>query len=213
MDFTVIFADWEKILSFAITLLIILDPLGNAPPVQKTLQKLQHRRRVFVLLRETLFITLILTFFFIMGGRVLGYFGVDNYALKLSGGILLLLIAIGLVFPSANVLGGEGGHETAHKGEPFIVPISVPLVVGPGAIAYVMLQASLCRNLEEKIGYLTGVVGSCVVTGILLIFAERIITKMGDNVSSIMARLMGILLILLAVQMCLDGITTYVHQL
>lgn len=213
MDFSAIFADWEKILSFAVTLLIILDPLGNAPPVQNTLKAIQPRRRVTVLLRETFFIILILAFFFIMGGRVLGYLGVDNYALKLSGGILLLLIAIGLVFPKANVLGGEGGHGPAHKGEPFIVPISVPLVVGPGAIAYVMLQASLCQGIEQKIGYLTGVTGACVATGVLLIFAERIISRLGDNVSSIMERLMGILLILLAVQMCMDGITAYVHQL
>lgn len=213
MDLTVIFADWEKILSFAITLLIILDPLGNAPPVQNALNNLHARRRVYVMLRETLFITLILIFFFIMGGRVLGYFGVDTYALKLSGGILLLLIAIGLVFPGANVLGGESGREVAQKKEPFIVPISVPLVVGPGAIAYVMLQASLCTNIEQKAGYLTGVVGSCVLTGMLLIFAERIISKMGDNVSSIMERLMGILLILLSVQMCMDGITAYIQQL
>lgn len=204
---------WEQMLAFAVTLLIILDPLGNSPVAQRILQVVPPRRRPYVLLREMVFVVLMLLFFFLLGRHVLGYFGVTTPALKLSGGALLLLIAVSLVFPGINVMGSDKDEDEHGKSEPFIVPIAVPLVVGPGAIAYVMLQASLCHNAAERVAGMAGIVLAGVVTGVLFICAERFISRMGHKTSLILERLMGILLVVLAIQMCLDGVQSFVENL
>lgn len=207
--------DWEYFIGSTLTLLIILDPLGNAPPTQSILQSVAPRRRRFILLRETFFMTLILLLFFFLGSRILHYFGFSPCTLNISGGILLLLIAVGLIFPKLSVL--EGGDDDNEAGtsdsEPFLVPITVPLVVGPAAIAFVMLKATLCSNMTERLWYMTSIVIACVVTGALLMFSEHAISRLGKNASAILARLMGTLLVLLSVQMCLDGITLYLESL
>lgn len=205
--------NWEHFIGSTLTLLIILDPLGNAPPTQSVLQGVAPRRRRFVLLRETFFMMLLLLLFFLLGSSILRYFGFSTGALNISGGILLLLIAVGLIFPKLSVLEGGGDDEAPSQHEPFLVPITVPLVVGPAAIAFVMLQATLCNSRAETVAYMLGIVLACAVTGGLLMFSEHAISRLGKNASAILARLMGTLLVLLAVQMCLNGITLYIESL
>lgn len=202
--------NWEYFIGSTLTLLIILDPLGNAPPTQSVLRHLAPARRRFILMRETFFMMLLLLVFFLLGSHILRYFQFSTGALNISGGILLLLIAVGLIFPKMSVLGQSGEEEDPAEGEPFLVPITVPLVVGPAAIAFVMLQATLCENLTQTMAYMFGIVLASGITGALLLFSEHVISRLGRNASAILARLMGTLLVLLAVQMCLNGITDYI---
>lgn len=205
---------WDHFIGSTLTLLIILDPLGNAPPTQSLLQGVAPARRRFILLRETVFMMVLLLLFFFLGSYILRYFGFSEGALNISGGILLLLIAVGLIFPKISVLEEDGDNDgAAPSREPFLVPITVPLVVGPAAIAFVMLQATLCDTATETLGYMMSIVIACAVTGLLLVVSEHMISRLGKNVSTILARLMGTLLVLLAVQMCLNGITNYIQSL
>lgn len=204
---------WDHFIGSTLTLLIILDPLGNAPPTQSLLQGVAPARRRYILLRETFFMMALLLLFFFLGSHILRYFGFSEGALNISGGILLLLIAVGLIFPKISVLEEDGEEGEAPKREPFLVPITVPLVVGPAAIAFVMLQATLCDTATETLGYMMSIVIACAVTGVLLVISEHMISRLGKNVSTILARLMGTLLVLLAVQMCLNGITNYIQSL
>lgn len=206
--------DWDLFISSTLTLLFILDPLGNAPPTQSVLQGTAPARRRWILLRETFFMIVLLLLFFFLGNHILRHFGFSEGALNISGGILLLLIAVGLIFPKISVMEDESPAENEPaKGEPFLVPITVPLVVGPAAIAFVMLQASLCRTAAETLGYMFSIIIACSVTGGTLAVSEHVMSRLGKNFSTIMARLMGTLLVLLAVQMCLNGITSYVQSL
>ncbi len=204
--------DWKFVISSAITLGILLDPLGNAPVVQGLLQDISPARRVRVLMREMFAVLALLLLFFVAGRWILGWLGITNSTLKLAGGTLLFLTAIGMVFPATNVMGAIGrGRRNA--GEPFIVPVAVPLIVGPAALSIVMLQASSCASWQARGAYLLAIFIAWGVTAALLLCSQQLLNRLGDKGAVALLRLMGMLLVLLAVQMFLDGVTEYIASL
>lgn len=204
--------NWEHIIAAASTLFVVLDPPGNAPVVQGLLQHIAPERRRRILLRELLFVLLLLLIFFFLGKEILGWLGVSRSSLNLSGGIMLFLIAVGMVFPSANVAGGGDSRRPA-LAEPFIVPVAVPLIVGPAAISLVMMQAALCEGAEEMLATLLSILLAWGGTSLILIFSGGILSLLGDKGALALTRLMGTLLVLIAVQMVLDGVTAYLASL
>lgn len=208
--------NWETLTATACTLLIILDPFGNAPIVHSLLRKVPRRRRLPILLRETAFITLLLIFFYLIGGHILHYFDISDATLNITGGLLLLLIAIGLIFPKINILGDDSPEPELSddqmqpaKNEPFLVPITTPLVVGPAGLAYVMLQAAGGITWQP----LVAIVLACVTTGALLAISVLLISRCGKHFAMVLERLMGTFLTLLAIEMTLKGISLYLATL
>lgn len=208
--------NWESLTAVACTLLIILDPFGNAPIVHSLLRKVPRRRRLPILLRETAFITALLVFFYVIGGHILRYFDISDATLHLSGGLLLLLIAIGLIFPKINILGDDTPEPELSedqmqpaKNEPFLVPITTPLVVGPAGLAYVMLQAAGGITWQP----LVAIVLACLATGALMGISVLLIARCGKHFAMVLERLMGTFLTLLAIEMCFKGITLYLASL
>lgn len=188
-------------LSFVVTLFLVLDPFGNAPVFNSLLSKIPENRRRTVLVRE-LFIALgILLAFLVLGKNLLGFLRVGIHTLSISGGILLFLIALGMVFPSRSILG-----ET-EDGEPFIVPLAVPLMVGPSSIALLLLTAS--KHPDELFSIAGGVGCAWLASSVLLGLSPLLLRILGVGGARAMERLMGLLLILVAVQMFLDGVSTY----
>lgn len=207
--------NWETLTATACTLLIILDPFGNAPIVHSLLRRVPRARRMRVLLRETVFITLLLVFFYLIGGHILRYFDISDATLNLTGGLLLLLIAIGLIFPKINILGDDSPEpelpeaQKATRNEPFLVPITTPLVVGPAGLAYVMLQAAGGISWQP----LAAIVLACVSTGGLMAVSVLLISRCGKHFAMVLERLMGTFLTLLAIEMCFKGISLYLASL
>lgn len=207
--------NWETLTATACTLLIILDPFGNAPIVHSLLRRVPRARRMRILLRETAFITLLLLFFYLIGGSILRYFDISDATLNLTGGLLLLLIAIGLIFPKMNILGDDSPEPDDDSGvqpgrnEPFLVPITTPLVVGPAGLAYVMLQAANGYAVQDFIA----ISAACLITGVLLAVSVKLISRCGKHFAMVLERLMGTFLTLLAIEMCFKGISLYIATL
>ena len=126
-----------NLVSFAVTLFLVLDPFGNAPVFHTVLSKIPEHRRRTVLARELLIALVMLLGFLFAGPYLLGFLGLRPHTLSISGGIVLFLIALGMVFPARSVLTGDEGD-----GEPLIVPLAVPLMAGPSSIALLLLTAS-----------------------------------------------------------------------
>ena len=103
------------LLALAVTLFLVLDPFGNAAIFHAVLAKIPEERRRRILVRELLFSLVILLGFLFVGKYLLAFLGVRPATLSISGGILLFLIALGMVFPTRSML-GESADE-----EPFIV--------------------------------------------------------------------------------------------
>jgi multiple antibiotic resistance protein len=188
-------------LALSVTLFLVLDPFGNAAVFHGVLSKVPEKRRRMVLVRELLIALGILLGFLFLGKHLLGFLGLRPATLSISGGILLFLIALGMVFPSHSMLG-----ETADE-EPFIVPLAVPLMAGPSTLALILLTSS---KYPDATGQITLAVGAAwLLSSVVLLLSPAILKLLGTKGTRALERLMGLLLILVAVQMFLDGVTTY----
>jgi multiple antibiotic resistance protein len=186
------------VLSTALTLLLVMDPLGNIPNFMAALKGVPEARRPRIILRECLFALGILLAVFAGGRGFMAAFHLSSEALRISGGIMLFLIAIRMIFPA------HGLDRPEAEEEPFIVPLATPLIAGPSLIATIMILAGNPAN--SRIGILIAIVSSWLLSTLILLsapFFSRILRRRG-----LMAveRLMGMLLIVVAVQMFMDGL-------
>jgi MarC family membrane protein len=194
-------------LSATVLLLLITDPLGNIPLFISCLRGVAPNRRAIVILREVAIAFVILLVFMVGGDRFLRMMSLTDQSLRIGGGIVLFLIAIRMVFPHPD---GPFGGDT-RGGEPLIVPLAIPALAGPSALATVMLLTSQAPGkMLEWIGALTV---TMIVCAIALVMAERIQKWLGERVMMAFERLMGLVLVAISVEMMLGGIRTFVHQL
>ena len=188
--------------SAALMLFLILDPLGNVPVVLGLLRPLPRERRQVVLVREMLIALGVLMVFLWIGPSVLRLMHLDQQAVSIAGGIILFLIGIRMIFPVPEGIMGE-----LPGGEPFIVPIAVPMVAGPSGMAAVMLLGTEdpAHQLQWSLALLLAWGG----TAVILLSSTLLYRLLGMRVLTAVERLMGMLLVAISVQMCLDGIRQY----
>ncbi|MEM9116406.1 MAG: MarC family protein [Cyanobacteria bacterium P01_D01_bin.6] len=191
------------VISAAIVLLLILDPFGNLVTINTLLSDLPAAKRQRIILREALIAYSILVLFLFGGNPLLSFFGVESHTLRISGGIILFLIALGMVFPSRSAM------PSTLETEPFIVPIAMPLIAGPSAIAALLVMAkSDPQMISNWLGALTFAMG---VAGLILWASPWIFQRLGPRGALAVERLMGMLLVILSVQMILDGVEQYLQ--
>lgn len=187
-----------------ITLFLVMDAFGNMPIVAGLLDRVAPERRRMVIARESVVALMLLLVFLLVGPRLLGLLGIDPPALRVAGGVVLLLIALKMLFPQK---GGVIG-DSATDGEPLIVPIATPLIAGPSAIATVMLlHGDSARALGQ--GVVTVVI-AWSATALVLLLSPMLMQWMGHRLALALERLMGMLLTVVAVQMLMTGIRTFI---
>ena len=190
------------VLSAALLLFLILDPLGNIPVFLSVLKPLAPKRQRAVLVRELL-IALGVLMGFLWGGKyALELMHLRQESVQIAGGIVLFLIGIRMIFPRPEGLMGE-----LPGGEPFIVPLAIPLVAGPSGMAAVMLMGS---NEPGRLwDWSLALMIAWGATSVILFSATVLYKWMGRSALIAIERLMGMLLVAISVQMFLDGIGTY----
>ncbi|WP_306598700.1 MarC family protein [Geothrix sp. 21YS21S-2] len=191
--------------SALILLVLVTDPLGNIPPFIGILRQVDPARRRRVIIREVLLATAILVFFALFGQGVLRLMHLSDTSLGIAGGVILFLIALKMVFPHP-----EGHAESARKGEPFLVPLAIPLIAGPSAIATVLLLVS--GDPARLWEWLAAIGVAMAISAVVLVFAERIAAFLGEQVTMAFERLMGLVLTAMAVEMLLSGIQKFARQ-
>ncbi len=190
------------ILSAALLLFLILDPLGNIPVFLSVLKPLAPKRQRIVLARELL-IALVVLMMFLWGGKyALELMHLRQESVAIAGGIVLFLIGIRMIFPRPEGLMGE-----IPGGEPFIVPLAIPLVAGPSGMAAVMLMGS--NEPARLADWSLALILAWGATAAILFSATLLYKWLGRSVLTAVERLMGMLLVAISVQMFLDGIGTY----
>ncbi len=195
------------IISAATLLFLVLDPLGNIPVFLSVLDDVAPERRTRVLVRELLLALLVLVVFLFFGQYVLGFLQLSGHAIRIAGGIILFLIALKMVFP---VQRSAHASETL-QGEPLLVPLAVPMVAGPSAMAVVMLLAT--DSPDRMAEWFLALLAAWFLSSLILLSATGLKRFLGRRGLIAMERLMGMLLIALAVQMLLEGISDYIAQL
>lgn len=197
------------IVSATIVLLLVMDPFGNIPLVVSGLRNVAAARRPRVVLRECAIAYAVLVAFLFGGQAFLALLGLSGTALEIAGGVILFLIAIRMVFPHPEGIFGE--HLGREGGEPFIVPIAIPAIAGPSALASVIVLVS--RDPARWPHWLTAITVATLVTLAILVAAERVSRWLGPRGIMAMERLMGLILTAIAIQMLLSGIGSFIASL
>jgi len=195
------------IVSAATLLFLVMDPLGNIPVFLSVLDDVEPERRTRVLIRELLLALVVLVAFLYAGQVMLGFLGLSEHSIRIAGGIILFLIALKMVFPVA-----RSAHATDEiQGEPLLVPLAIPMVAGPSAMAVVMLLAT--NDPSRMTEWLLALLAAWFITSVILISATSLKRYLGQRGLIAIERLMGMLLIAISVQMLLEGISAYVAEL
>ena len=190
---------WEGVWQPAVLLLFVMDPFGNVPLALALLKDVPEERRRRVVLRELVIALLVLLFFLYFGQAILAFLGLEEESVAIAGGIVLGVIGLRMVVPRAE---GVMGYQVG--GEPFIVPLAIPLIAGPSAMAFVIL---LARSQPAAMGRLTlALLLAWLGTAAVLLAAPLLLRLLKERGLQAVERLMGMLLIMLAVQMVLNGL-------
>jgi multiple antibiotic resistance protein len=192
-------------LSAALLLFLVMDPLGNIPLFLTTLKTVEAARRRFVVIRELAAALVILVVFLFAGRYILDLLHLTETALTTAGGLILMIIAIRMIFPSR-----DRSLKEDFEGEPFIVPLAIPYVAGPSAMATSLLMMS--REPERWMDWLFAVLIAWAASALIIYFASYFARFLGEKGLIAIERLMGMLLVTVAVQMLLTGIGEFVGR-
>lgn len=192
-------------LSLTLTLLIVLDPIGLAIMVPSLLRHVPAERVSRVIWREMVIALLVLLAFLFGGKTMLHVLGLETATLNISGAIVLFLIALGMVFPGiASATSSTNDIEVDR--EPFIVPIAIPLFAGPGGIAVVMLHSARLTGMGDTLFFAGCILAAWACSLAIVLAGPRLLRYLGRRGSVALERLVGILLILISVQMFMNGL-------
>lgn len=187
-----------------ITLLLVMDPLGNVPIFLSVLKDVESKRRQWVIFRELL-VALVVLLLFLWGGKpALDLLGLQQESISIGGAIILFLIAIRMIFPSPYGLIGD-----SPDGEPFIVPLAIPAVAGPSSLAIAMLMVN--TDPSRMLEWTAALTAAWAVSAVLLMASPLLLRALGNRGLIAMERLMGMILVIIAVQMFFDGVAMFLH--
>jgi MarC family membrane protein len=189
-----------------ILLLLVTDPFGNVPLFVTALKDVAPERRPRIVLRECAIAFLLLLVFMFFGRHFLAALQLTDISLRIGGSVILLIIAIRMIFPHPDgVLGRSEG------GEPFIVPLAIPALAGPSALATVLLFTS--NNMEEVMVHVAALAAVGMVWLAVFLAAERLQKALGAQVMTAFERLMGLILTAMSIEMLLSGVRAFVKTL
>ncbi len=182
-----------------------MDPLGNIPIFLSLLENMEPRRRRWIIMREMLIALGVLTVFLFLGKYILEGLNVSEPALSIGGGVVLFLIALRMIFPRTEA---EGAMAIPDQ-EPLLVPLAVPLVAGPSAMAMVILFAT--QYPDRVMAWFLALLIAWFASVVILLSAEVLRRYLGRRVITAVERLMGMILITVAIEMLLGGIQTFLQ--
>lgn len=191
-----------ELVSVAVTLFLVMDPLGNIPAFAAALKQVPAGRRQRVLVRELLIALAVLVACLLIGQPLLAWLHLKQESISIAGGIVLFLIALRMIFPTEGA-----GLADGVDGEPFIVPLAIPLLAGPSALSTLLL---LARSQPARLGtWLVALIAAWAASAVILLSSnllERVLRRKGLLA---LERVMGMLLVMLAVQLFLDGLAQH----
>lgn len=189
----------EQIISSAVVLFFVLDSLGNVPILLSLLQDIEQKRRWKIIVRELLIALGILLLFLFFGQKLLNLLQLQSESVSIAGGIILFIIGIRMVFPSRH---GVIGNTL--EGEPLIVPLAIPLIAGPSALATLILFVNSDPN--NMLGWLLVLLIAWGLTAIVWLAGPLLYKILRKRGLAAIERLMGMILIMISVQMLVTGI-------
>jgi multiple antibiotic resistance protein len=185
-----------------LTILFVMDPLGNVPIFLSVLKDVPEARRMRVIVRELFFALLILVLFLVGGAWFLDLLQLKQESISIAGGIILFIIGLRMIFP----MGGLSADDLP-EGEPFLVPLATPCVAGPSTLAVVMLFVH--KNPDQTVKFGAALFCAWLASALVLASSPLLFRVLGQRGLIATERLLGMLLVIISVQMFFDGIDRF----
>lgn len=192
-----------ELITVIITLLFIMDPLGNMNSFLKMVDGIPRRRQYWIIFREMMIALGMMLLFNFIGEWIFHLLNLSETAVSLSAGVILFLTALKAIYPNET-----SPRAKLPAGEPFVVPMAIPLIAGPSLMATIMLFAHMEPSQPLM---LTAIFVSWALACTMLIFSHGI--KMGLKTNGLLAaeKLTAMILMMLAIQRFMDGITLFMQ--
>ena len=187
-----------SIWSAAVLLFFLMDPLGNVPVLLSVLKGMEPGRQRKVIARELGLALIILIVFLFAGKPLLNFLNLQHEAVTISGGIILLIIGLRMIFPKPDgILGQQPG------GEPFLVPIAIPMIAGPSILAMLILMTQSEQAAMSH--WLVALLIAWGMSATIMMMAPALFRILKERGLTALERLMGMILVMMAVQMLING--------
>lgn len=192
-----------SLFSISLSLFLLMDPIGNIPFYISFLKGVDPKRQRAIIVRELLIALVIIVIFNFIGDALMHFLGIQEDTIQIAGGIILFLLCLKMIFPPPHDATDNLPHTAA---EPFIVPLAVPLVAGPGVLAAVMIYARQEANQWVMLG---AILIAWFASLLILMGSSWLKNVLGWRGIVAMERLMGLILTLIAIEMFLNGVSTF----
>lgn len=198
----------DSFLGYTVTLFFILDPFGNVPIYVSVLAGVAEEKRTRVVIREALIALGLLLLVLVFGNAALSALDISPPAIRLSGGLILFLIAIRMIYPGEK---STAGGDASPDSDPIIVPLATPLVAGPSAIAFITINSP--HDPGELLQLGGGVLLAWFAATLILVYSGGIGRVLGERGLRAVERLMGMLLTILSAEMLLQGTREFIASI
>ncbi len=190
-----------SLFNITMTLFFIMDPVGNLSSYLTMVKELNPKRQKWIIFREMLIALVVMLFFNYLGEYIFNFLDLSETTVRLSSGVILFLIAIKILF-----MANDSPRANLPKGEPFIFPLAIPLIAGPALMATIMLYAHLEPTQSVMI---FAILVAWLLSVLIFLFASPIKRLLGNNGLMACERLIGMVLVLVAIQRFLEGILLF----
>ena len=192
---------YTQFFTVTFALFLLMNPIGNVPIYLALLKEIPPRRQAQIILRELAMALAILLLFQFVGQGLLNLLGVKKDALLIAGGLILLIIAMRMIFPPEK----STTKITEKKEEPFLVPLAIPLVAGPAILSAIIIYSNEVSTLPLTFAILS----AWALVTVILVSAPMLLKLLKERGILACERLMGLILILIASQMFLNGLRIF----
>ena len=202
-------------LKVIVALIALINPLGVLPMFISLTHDFSAQQKQRAIRTAALTVVAVVAVSALLGENIIRFFGISTASLQVSGGLLILLMALNMLNaqPGGTKTTVEERDEAEHKDAIGVVPLGIPLLTGPGAMSTVIVMA---HNAKKPMDY-AAIIGSGVVIAILvwltLQMAQPIARTLGRTGINIATRIMGLLVAAVAVEFIVDGLTAMIPAL
>lgn len=190
-----------SLFTLTLILFLIMDPIGNVSSYLSLVKEIPPKRQRFIVLREMLIALIVMLLFWGIGEILFDLLQMCETALRLASGLILFLVAIKILFPTI-----DSPRANLPQGEPFVIPLAIPLIAGPSLLATIMLYTHLEKSQPLMI---SAIFIAWTLASIVLLFSSFLFRVLGRNGLIACERLMGMILVLLAIQRFTEGLQLF----
>lgn len=197
------------------SLFALVNPIGISPAFVSLTQRFPSNEVPGIAARGTFAATVILLVFALIGDLIFSFYGITIHAFRIAGGILFFRAGLKMLESIASRTRStpKEQEEALTRHDVAVSPIAIPLIAGPGAITSSMILASQTHDITRVVSFLAALLGVMTATYLILRGADRLLNRIGTTGSRVIQRLMGLLIMVIAVQYIIDGVSPVLTEI